>query len=155
MNANIFDVESDVLIEVLASSDGDLGLAAERICAKLKLPFNSINEYDLQERIVRFDQATTDTMAGKLRSLFIIKMYHLLTMATRELESTICDLPPAVLAKTQASLSTTFNNLTMPATKVTFDFASEIAAIAKEFPDTPVEDIKAELKELEKIRVVK
>lgn len=146
--ATINDVEIDVLVGLVVSSDGDLGLAAERLNKKLGLSYNTILEYELEQRISELDSQTTDSIASKFRALLTIRLYKLIYAATTELQASLSDLKPAELARTHASLVNSFTALTAPATKVTFDFELEAQRIAEEFK-IPVEDIRGDLKQME------
>lgn len=143
------ELDTQQLMDVVASSDCNLALAAERLNKKLGLERNTIKEYDIKERVSRFDVQSFDQFSARLRTLMTIKLFDLVMAATDLMSASLGDLKPADLAKLHPSLVNTFATLTASSTKVTFDFNREIEDIAREFPDIPVEDIKAGIKEIE------
>lgn len=152
---NIHDVDVELLINTIASSDGDVHLAAERLSRKLDVPRDAISEYDITERIANLDIQSSDTLASKLRTLLTIRLYNLIHAATVQLAFNLSELKPAELARTHASLVNSFASLTAPATKVTFDFDRELVELSREF-GIPVEDMKGEIKGMEKkIKAIK
>jgi hypothetical protein len=155
MNNYLADVDVEILINTIASSDGDLNLAAERLDKKLGFTYGTTKEYFLQERISSLDIQSTDKLSSKLRTLLTIKLYNLILIATNQLMGSLGDLRPAELARTHSSLVNSFSNLTTPATKITFDFDKEVQQIAEEF-DVPIEDVRGELKGMDiKLKAVK
>lgn len=144
----LYDLSIDEISNVVASSDGDLALSAERLCARLEKPYGSITEYELQARLSEIDIQASDKLASRFRALLMIKLYNLISLATDRMMGALGDLRPAELARTHASLVNSFTALTAPATKVTFDFNSELEKLSEEF-GLPIEDMKAEIKEME------
>lgn len=158
MTVDLGNVDTDLILETLASSNGSIGLAAERLAKKIDptLPYGSITEYDLEARIASFDIQTADKLSSKLRILLIVKLYNLIHTASDALLDSLGDLKPAELARTHTSIVNSFATLTAPATKVTFDFDREIMDIAREFPELSIEDVRGEVKRLEtKVKQIK
>jgi hypothetical protein len=143
------DVDTDLIIDIVSSSDGDLALATERLNHRLKLD-GTILEYELEARLASLDNPTADKLAGRLRTLLTVKLYNLVIIATDQLKSSMGDLKPAELARTHASLVNSFTAITAPAAKITFDFATELEAIAREFPEYSKEELNEQLKEIER-----
>jgi hypothetical protein len=152
MTVQLADVDIDTLLDIIASSDGDLYLACERLDNILENTPRTTTEYAMQARIASFDIQTSDKLSGKFRSLLIVKLYNLLHITTDEVRNVLGDLKPADLVKTHTSLMNTFATLTAPATKVTFDFDHEVQELARELStdDSPVSisEIRAQLKEM-------
>lgn len=148
MTVSINDVDTEIIIGMITSSDGDVNLATERLNTLLGNPYGYIKEYAFQTRLAQLDLQTSDQLASRLRTLLTVKLYHLISLATIQLQGDLCNLRPAELARTHASLTNSFASLTSGSTKITFDFNSEIEKIAAEFPDIPVEDIKTGIKEM-------
>jgi hypothetical protein len=144
----INDIEVDDLLDLLASSDGDLQLAAERLNTKLNLEYGTIKETDLKERVSAFDVQSSDRLSAKFRALLTIKLFNLVILVTNQLQFELGELKPAELAKTHASLVNSFTSLTAPATKITFDYDRELAVLAEDFK-LPIEDLRGQLKEME------
>jgi hypothetical protein len=153
--SNLNDMDVDLLISTLASSDGDLFLAAERLDHKLGNERSTTNEYAIKERIANFDVQTADTLSSKLRALLTLKIYNLIIDMTAQLRDRMGDLKPSELVRAHSSMVASFATLTAPATKVTFDFDREVQELAKEF-SIPIEDIRGELKAMDvKLKAVK
>lgn len=151
------DADLDLVLNILASSDGDLPLACERLTKSLGLNRGDILEYELKERVAALDIQSTDTLSSKFRALLIVRLYNLVIQATSDLALVLGDLKPAELARTHASLVNSFATLTAPSTKVTFDFDRELQDISREF-GLPMDDLRGEIKEMDskiKLKMVK
>lgn len=156
LTMKLANVDVDLLIGVIASSDGDTQLASERLSTKLGM---RILSQDLEERIAQFDIQSSDKLSAKFRTLLTVKLYNLIHQCTISLLSSIDELRPSELAKTHASLTNSFTSLTAPAAKITFDFDAEIAQLASEFPEEfsgmSVDDMRAEIKRYKDLKLVK
>ena len=140
---NTFDIEE--IVSIVASSDGDLNLAAERLAKKEDGKFGDVTESELKARIAQMDLQSSDMLASRFRTLLTVRLYELIYLVTNQLVFELGSLKPAELARTNASLINSFASLTMPATKVTFDFEAELRRLAEEFPDVPIEDMRGEI----------
>ena len=143
----IKDFDSNSFIALLASSDGDVNLTAERFDALVGNERSATKDYEVNAVLSNLDNTTSDTLAGKLRTLLVVRLYNLISTATTQLMSDMGDLRPAELARTHASLTNTFATLTQGATKVTFDFEKEIRELAEEF-EVPIEEVKGNLADM-------
>lgn len=141
----------DMLIATLVGSDGDIPLATERLQKKLGLDLGErINEYDIKEQIASLDNELRDSIAHKLRTLLILRIYNLVHLVSEKLVDNIDKLRPAELARTHSSLVNSFASLTVSATKVSFDFDHEISKLAEELQISP-DEIRSEIKNIKKV----
>lgn len=152
MTKTIWDVDFEVVMNLVAGSEGNLDLVAERLNGLLEQPYGTIKEYDVKARMSQMDQASADSMAARFRALMIIKIYDLVVVLTDNLKGCIDDLKPADLVKAHASTLNAFNSLTSNAVKVAIDVNGEIDKIIAEFPEKNLsrDEIKANIKEMEK-----
>jgi hypothetical protein len=134
------DVED--VISVLASSNGDIFLSAERLAKKYDV---KVTDYDVEAFIVGLDTPTADRLSAKLRTLLVVKLYNLIHAANMSLLGAMDDLRPSELARAHSSLVTSFTALTAPSVKTPFDFVGEVAKLAEEL-EIPVEEAIAEIK---------
>lgn len=153
----LIEMDVDEFLGIIASSDGNTGLATERINRKLgNKGSDCILEYEVMSRIAEFDVQTADTLTAKFRTLLMVKLYDLITQVQTQVTLTMGDLRPSELAKMHTGLLSSFAQLSAPAAKITFDPEMEIQRLAEEF-EIPVEDIRGNLKALEnrvKLKVV-
>jgi hypothetical protein len=139
------EIDTETLISIIAGSNGDTHLAAERLSTKLGF---KVTGYDIEERLANIDVQTSDRLASKLRTLLTVRLYNLIHQATVQLAFNMDSLRPSELAKTHSALVNSFTSLTAPATKVQFDFDSEVAQLAEEL-QIPADEIRTEIKSMQ------
>lgn len=147
---SINELDTKVVVDFITSSDGNLALAAERLCTHLEVPYGTYTEYDIKARVAALDNETADGLSGKLRTLLTIKLYDLICVTTDELQEKIGNLRPSELARMHASLVSVFTTLTAPATKVTFDIDRELASLVAQFPEFSEDEIRSQLKAMDR-----
>lgn len=159
---NIHDTDVDTLVDLIAGSDANLALAAERFDTKNGNKMGTTNGYDISTRVANFDIQTADSLAAKLRTLLVVRLYSLIHDCTTALSMSLDELKPSELAKAHTSLVNSFANLTAPAAKVTFDFDRELKDMVDEFKNIPgmenisVESLKENMADMQKkLKVVK
>lgn len=145
MSRKIDTIDVEEIISIVASSDGDLNLAAERLAKRDGGDFNTVTEGELKSRIAQMDMQSADLLSSKFRTLLIVRLYELIYLVTNQVVFELGNLKPAELARTNASLINSFATLTSSSTKVSFDFEAELRRIADEFPDVPIEDMRGEI----------
>lgn len=152
---NINEIDSVEFVDLVVAAEGNTHLIAERFNRRNREDA-PISDFEVEEKLAKLDQESSDRLLGKLRASLAVRLYRLVILITNDLTNSLGDLKPAELAKTHSSLVTAFTNLTAPATKTTFNLEDELADIAREFPDISQDEIRAGFKEMEsKLRKVK
>lgn len=155
MSNLLHEASDDLFLSILASSDGDASLAAERYDTIVGNEYGTTKEYAVEAKIAGLNIETADMLSSKFRTLLIVKLYKLISDISIKLAFSLDELKPAELARTHASLVNTFSTLTAPATKVTFDYEGELQRLAEEF-QMPIEEVRGDFKKLEtKLKAVK
>ena len=152
----IDNIELDLVLDMVTSSEGSLPLAAERLTARLKKSGidGNITEYDIQAKLGKLDNESAEGLSGRFRTLALVKLFEIWSLMTDHVKLSIGDLKPAELVKAHGALTNSLVNMTNNATKITFDLGKEIEELKKEFPDLDVDSVKEGIKEFQ-IKAVK